>query len=53
MREAAWKLFKRYDDQVFSFTDCTSFAVMNKLGLKEAFTFDDGFRKVGFATLPR
>ena len=52
LRKEAWKLFKRYRDQKLSFTDCTSFAVMGKYGLREAFTFDDDFAKVGFGTLP-
>ena len=45
--QAAWNLFKRYDDKTFSFTDCTSFAVMERLGLREAFTFDDHFAQTG------
>src|SRR5262245_15082219 len=28
VREAAWQKYKKYKDHVFSFTDCTSFAVM-------------------------
>ncbi len=45
--QAAWDIFKRYDDKTFSFTDCTSFAVMERLGLREAFTFDDHFAQTG------
>jgi len=52
IRKEAWKLFKRYRDQKLSFTDCTSFAVMGKYGVREAFTFDENFAKVGFVTLP-
>ena len=51
-REAAWKLFRKYDDQVLSFTDCTSFATMHRFQIQEAFTFDDDFRKVGYTVLP-
>ncbi len=51
-REAAWKLFKKYDDQLLSFTDCTSFATMDRFQIQEAFTFDDDFRKVGYSVLP-
>lgn len=43
----AWSLFKQYDDKVFSFTDCTSFAVMARLGLTHAFTFDADFTETG------
>jgi predicted nucleic acid-binding protein len=47
-RLAAWALFKKYADKELSFTDCTSFALMNKLGLLQAFSFDDHFRQIGF-----
>lgn len=45
--QAAWELFKRYDDKTFSFTDCTSFFVMSRLGLSHAFTFDIDFTQTG------
>jgi uncharacterized protein len=45
---AAWALFKKYSDKELSFTDCTSFALMKKLGLRQAFSFDDHFRQTGF-----
>ena len=47
-RFKAWEIFKRYWDKELSFTDCTSFAVMERLKLKKAFTFDEHFKKVGF-----
>lgn len=53
LRREAWRLFRKYRDQKLSFTDCTSFAVMRKYGIREAFTFDEDFEKVGFAALPR
>jgi predicted nucleic acid-binding protein len=52
-REAAWQIFVRYADQTFSFTDCTSFALMRALGADTAFTFDRrDFHAAGFATKP-
>jgi predicted nucleic acid-binding protein len=45
--QVAWDLFKRYDDKTFSFTDCTSFVVMERLGLQRAFSFDDHFSQTG------
>lgn len=52
-RAAAWDLFVRYDDQTFSFTDCTSFALMSSMQLDEAFTFDRrDFGAAGFVALP-
>jgi predicted nucleic acid-binding protein len=53
LRQAAWEIFVRYADQSFSFTDCTSFAVMRAMRLSEAFTFDQGdFSAAGFVALP-
>ena len=47
-RLKAWALFKKYRDKDLSFTDCTSFALMIKLKLRKAFSFDDRFKQVGF-----
>ncbi|MSP63614.1 MAG: PIN domain-containing protein [Myxococcales bacterium] len=52
VRAAAWELFVRYDDQVFSFTDCTSFALMQSMELGEAFAFDGDFAAAGFLQVP-
>ncbi len=41
-------LFTCYSDKVYSFTDCTSFAVMASRGLFEAFTFDNDFQRGDF-----
>jgi hypothetical protein len=51
-REQAWELFTRYDDKVLSYTDCTSFALLQERGLSEVFTFDGDFGKVGFVVRP-
>jgi predicted nucleic acid-binding protein len=47
----AWSLFKRYSDKEFSFTDCTSFVVMQRRGIWEAFTNDHHFEQVGYQRL--
>ena len=53
VQTAAWELFVRYDDQVFSFTDCTSFALMRSMGLADAFTFDrSDYAAAGFTARP-
>ena len=49
--EQGWTIFKRFADTDFSFTDCTSFALMRKLGLREALAFDGHFAQVGFLEL--
>lgn len=41
----------RYVDKTYSYTDATSFAVMERLGLKTAFAFDPHFRQHGFQVL--
>lgn len=52
-RQAAWDVFVRHGDQTFSFTDCTSFALMRSMGIDEAFTFDrTDFLAAGFIPLP-
>lgn len=50
--EAAWDIFVRYRDHAFSFTDCTSFAVMRRLSLDTAITLDSDFRSFGVRCLP-
>ena len=41
--EAAWGIGREFPDQDFSLVDRTSFAVMRRLGLELAATFDDHF----------
>ena len=48
----AWQIFEQYADQQFSYTDCTSFAVMQALNLSEAFTADRHFAIMGFTLVP-
>jgi predicted nucleic acid-binding protein len=47
LRRQAWELFKQYRDKPLSFTDCTSFALLRKRGLRLVFSFDDDFRRLG------
>ena len=48
----AWEIFKKYHEQYFSYTDCTSFAIMKRKKLKEAFSFDKDFKIFGWTTHP-
>ncbi len=50
--QAAWQIFQRYHDQTFSYTDCTSFAVMKNLQLSQVFTGDKHFAVMGFIVVP-
>ncbi len=49
----ALEIFNSYNDQDFSYTDCTSFAIMETLKIKEALAFDNhfNFEKLGFQQL--
>ena len=48
LEDQAWEIFARYEDKDFSFTDCTSFAVMQQLGITTVFAFDEHFEQFGF-----
>ena len=49
----AWKILKAFADKDFSYTDATSFAAMERLGLRNVFAFDKHFKQYGkFKVLP-
>ena len=50
--ERARVVFFRHKDKTFSFTDCTSFAVMQELKLTHALTTDRHFKQMGFHVVP-
>jgi len=43
----AWGIFRQYQDKGFSFTDCTSFTLMECLAIDTVFAFDDHFAQYG------
>ena len=45
--QAAWGLYQKYKDKMFSFTDVTSFAIMKDLNIIKAFAFDREFAQAG------
>lgn len=53
VEDAAFKIFREYEDKGFSFTDCTSFAVMKERKIVKAFAFDRHFGQIaGITRLP-
>lgn len=51
-KEKAWEIFKKYDDQVFSFTDCVSFAQMDQLDIRTALALDRDFEIMDYEVVP-
>lgn len=47
----ARRILEHHHDKDYSLTDATSFAIMERLGIGEAFTFDRHFRQFGFQVL--
>ncbi|MDT7605420.1 MAG: uncharacterized protein QOF61_3417 [Acidobacteriota bacterium] len=47
----AWEIFRDYADKDWSFTDCASKALIERLGIKTAFAFDRHFRQFGSVTV--
>lgn len=43
-----WETFLKHKDKGYSFTDCLSFLMMEKMNIKKALTFDEHFRQIGF-----
>ena len=53
IESAAWQLFERYDTVPhLSYTDCTTFAVMQQRNITTVFTGDEHFHILGFITRP-
>jgi predicted nucleic acid-binding protein len=47
----AWETFRRFTDKEWSFTDCSSKIVIEKLNVKRAFAFDHHFRQFGIVNV--
>jgi predicted nucleic acid-binding protein len=43
----AWQVFHDFRDKKWSFTDCTSKVVMERLACTQAMAFDEHFRQFG------
>ncbi|QWR78745.1 type II toxin-antitoxin system VapC family toxin [Candidatus Magnetomonas plexicatena] len=53
LQRKAWEYFKRHSDKIYSFTDCTSFLVMQKMEMQLFFSFDEDFKRAGFMDFSR
>lgn len=51
-RDAAWELFQERPDKACSFTDCTSFVLMDRLEVDAAASTDPDFGREGYEALP-
>lgn len=47
----AIQMVRKYGDQGISCTDCLSFAIMRRLGIKKVLGFDRRFAAAGFSLL--
>jgi len=49
----AFKILKDFSDKDFSYTDAATFAIMERLGIKTVFAFDEHFEQYGkFIVVP-
>ncbi len=44
-------IYQKYSDKAWSFTDCVSYAQMQRYGIQKAFAFDDHFRQFGIVSV--
>jgi predicted nucleic acid-binding protein len=49
--DEAWQTYHSFHDKEWSFTDCTCKVVMERLGIKAAFSFDRHFHQFGTVTV--
>ncbi len=50
--QEAWRYFTRHTDKSYSLTDCISFVLMERLGIRTALAFDGHFVQAGFEKQP-
>jgi len=52
LKKEAWNIFVRYKDHRFSYTDCTSFAVLFRMKVDRVFGYDKHFESMHFTLFP-
>jgi predicted nucleic acid-binding protein len=53
IEERAWEILERHDDKRWSYVDATSFALIERDGVGEAFAFDAHFAQRGLQVVPQ
>lgn len=51
-RQVAWDIFRSHDDKPWSFTDCTSKVLVDRLRCEEVWALDVDFRQMGSKVRP-
>lgn len=52
LKKEAWRIFVKYKDHRFSYTDCTSFAVLQRMKINRVFGYDKDFESMYFILFP-
>jgi predicted nucleic acid-binding protein len=53
LEKTAWEVFAQFNqDKTWSFTDCTTKVVMERLNIQHVFAFAQHFEQMGFTRLP-
>jgi len=52
IEERAWEILERHEDKRWSYVDATSFALVERDGVSDAFAFDAHFAQRGLRVLP-
>ncbi|MBN1993140.1 MAG: type II toxin-antitoxin system VapC family toxin [Anaerolineae bacterium] len=50
--QETWRIFSRYTDKGWSYTDCACLALAQQRNIQQAFSFDHHFRQMGLTILP-
>jgi uncharacterized protein len=51
-RRSAWAIFSTHGDRRWSFTDCTSKVLIDRLGFEQVWALDIDFRQMGYEVRP-